>query len=190
MSEKKWTVVGVSGVTCGGKTTFAAALRAEFPDATVVSQDDYFLPPDDPRHTHLPELNHINWEIATALDMDRMVSDIREILTRPMSEVKLPLLIIEGFLIFTDRYISSVCQHQLFFQLTREECWARRSVRTYDPPDVPGYFEQVVWPEYERHLQLALTISDNLQLIPGTRDNHSVVQEYVELLTKELSGKS
>lgn len=79
-----------------------------------------------------------------------------------------------------------MCHHKLFFTLTREECWARRSIRTYDPPDVPGYFEQVVWPEYERHLQLALTFNDDLKIIPGTRDIHSVVEDFVEVLSEEL----
>lgn len=77
-NDKQWTIVGVSGVTCGGKTTFAGALRTAFPDAVVISQDDYFLPPDDPRHTHIPSLGHINWEISSALDMVKMTSDMQE----------------------------------------------------------------------------------------------------------------
>lgn len=29
----------------------------------------------------------------------------------------------------------------------------RRVTRTYEPPDVPGYFEQYVWPAYEGHVE-------------------------------------
>ncbi|XP_054286548.1 nicotinamide riboside kinase 1-like isoform X1 [Macrosteles quadrilineatus] len=195
MSEKKWTVVGVSGVTCGGKTTFAAALRAEFPDATVVSQDDYFLPPDDPRHTHLPELNHINWEIATALDMDRMVSDIREILTRNPGGA---LLILEGYLIFTDPFLSSLCDLKYFFTISPEECRNRRAERAKEPPDPswaslwhdkPGYFENILWPEYERNLQVALNINSDLKFIDGTRTTQSVVNKVAEDVQQVIMKK-
>lgn len=98
----------------------------------------------------------------------------------------MPLLIIEGFLIFTDPLISSQCQQKLFFFLTKEECWARRSVRTYEPADVPGYFEQVVWPEYERHVKLALTINPDLKLIHGTTDIDSLATKVQILLNNQL----
>lgn len=81
-NKKDWVVVGISGVTCGGKTTFAAALHNIFPDASIINQDVYFLQPDDARHTRIPSLNHLNWEILSALDMDKMRSDIKEVLSR------------------------------------------------------------------------------------------------------------
>lgn len=81
-SNKDWVVVGISGVTCGGKTTFAAALHGLFPDASIIHQDMYFLQPDDARHTQIPSLSHLNWEILSALDMDKMRNDIKEVLSR------------------------------------------------------------------------------------------------------------
>uniref|UniRef100_A0A0K0D993 Molybdopterin synthase n=1 Tax=Angiostrongylus cantonensis TaxID=6313 RepID=A0A0K0D993_ANGCA len=48
----------------------------------------------------------------------------------------------------------------LFFHTLNEStCRRRRSKRTYDPPDVPGYFEEVVWPAYQQHLQKALALA-------------------------------
>lgn len=100
--NKNWVVVGISGVTCGGKTTFATALRDLFPDASIVHQDKYFLQPDDARHTRIPNLNHLNWEIPSALDMDKMRSDIKGILSR---------LVWSSFYVFT--FIITATVHDI-----------------------------------------------------------------------------
>ena len=71
-------VVGLGGATCSGKTTLARALAAAFPNARYLSQDDHYLPTDDPRHTWVKELRHVNWELVTAFDMDALDRAIRE----------------------------------------------------------------------------------------------------------------
>ncbi|XP_067644324.1 uncharacterized protein [Eurosta solidaginis] len=86
-----WLVIGVSGVTCGGKTTLAQRLRDYFQqlrgaelwntayivgDVQLISQDDYFLPVDDVRHKWNDKLNVINFELLSSLDMKQMLSDI------------------------------------------------------------------------------------------------------------------
>lgn len=76
MALKQWIVIGISGVSCGGKTTLANALHKRYPGSVVFSQDDYFHPVDSDKHVLIPELNHFNWDILAAFDMDRMRSDI------------------------------------------------------------------------------------------------------------------
>lgn len=75
MSEK-WLIIGVSGITCGGKTTVSKELNKLIPQSVVISQDDYFLDVNDPRHTWIPELNHINFDILSSLDMKKMHQDL------------------------------------------------------------------------------------------------------------------
>uniref|UniRef100_A0A8W7PH45 Uncharacterized protein n=2 Tax=gambiae species complex TaxID=44542 RepID=A0A8W7PH45_ANOCL len=90
-----WLVIGISGVTNGGKTTLAKSLEAYFTahlhktffkenlilnKVVALCQDDYFLPVDSPRHELVKKLNHINWEILGSLDMDRMCQDIMQVL--------------------------------------------------------------------------------------------------------------
>lgn len=177
-------VVGINGVTCGGKTTLANALtnflrlregsiipntKYKLGEIKLINQDDYFLQVDDERHTIIEPLNHINWEIISALDMKRMICDISAIIKddpliirRPLENpsswlcddsVTVNFLILEGFLLFNQPEILDLCQLKYHLHIPYEKCWARRSARTYDPPDVVGYFEMVVWPMYEKHLR-------------------------------------
>ncbi|KAJ8969151.1 hypothetical protein NQ314_001892 [Rhamnusium bicolor] len=74
--EGNLIIIGISGVTCGGKTTTATQLNNIFPNSKIFSQDDYFLDVEDPRHVWIPELNHINFDILTSLDMEKMHDDI------------------------------------------------------------------------------------------------------------------
>lgn len=76
----QWLVVGICGVTCGGKTTLATKLNQIFPNSKVVSQDDYYLDLDNPRQVHIPELNHYNFEVMTSMDMEQMYTDITHLL--------------------------------------------------------------------------------------------------------------
>lgn len=79
MAGSPWLIIGLSGVTCGGKTTLAAELNKLFPKSRVINQDEYFLPVTDPRHTKVEGLNAINFELLTSLDMEKMLEDIKSI---------------------------------------------------------------------------------------------------------------
>ncbi|XP_037928802.1 nicotinamide riboside kinase 1 [Teleopsis dalmanni] len=219
----QWLVIGVSGVTCGGKTTLAHSLRDYFQsqrniqlwntpyvicDVQLLSQDDYFLPVDDLRHKWIEKLNCINFEVITSLDMKQMLSDItwtmkgRYLATDPINNIdyikdvgisnnfehyapqthhyqthhynqilnhhpthimrvsthlsqardnKINILILEGFMIFNQPELLTLCNLKFHFHLPYEKCYERRRKRTYDPPDVTGYFEMCVWPYYEKN---------------------------------------
>ncbi|XP_037907016.1 nicotinamide riboside kinase 1 [Hermetia illucens] len=180
----QWLVIGISGVTCGGKTSLATGLHSFFTtnqnkhilntnlvvgDTFVLNQDNYFLPEDDMRHKLIPKLNHINWEVMTALDMEKMLSDIRDILKpgfilydknrilpttfQEQHQQQINILILEGFLIFNHPQLLQLCQVKFHLHLPYEKCFQRRQNREYNPPDVTGYFEMCVWPMYERHFR-------------------------------------
>ncbi|KAL1517422.1 hypothetical protein ABEB36_001189 [Hypothenemus hampei] len=144
-------IVGISGATCSGKTTIARELHETFKNSILFSQDNYYLPVDDPRHVFLHELNHINWDIVTSLDMDRMTKDVLACAEEHASSIgknnrngiKSPyIIIVEGFYY--------------------DECFKRRIKRVYEPPDVPGYFEKCVWPEHLKQLEEVKRDVDNI----------------------------
>lgn len=80
--DRNWFVVCASGVTCGGKTTITKSLHQRFNSSVLLRQDDYYLPDNDPRHVQLPALQWRNRELMSSLDMQRMRSDIEELLCR------------------------------------------------------------------------------------------------------------
>ncbi|KAI8039276.1 uncharacterized protein LOC128259466 [Drosophila gunungcola] len=255
----QWLVIGISGVTCGGKTTLAHSLHDYFKglsgaplwnspytigEVRLISQDDYFLPVDDKRHQRNEALNVINFELITSLDMAKMLNDIAHIIKgvapeppeqqmvtyanfehyamqfqqqyhynanyykqvngypppqqqqpRPhhqqhrhnhhsqqqqqhhhqqqqihqqqqqarnimrinaqiaaqLRDKKINFLLVEGFMIFNQPELLALCNLKYHFHLPYEKCFERRSKRTYDPPDVTGYFELCVWPHYEKN---------------------------------------
>lgn len=77
---EKWLIIGVSGVTCGGKTTLSTELNKIIEHSVMISQDDYFLDVNDARHTWIPELNHINFDIISSLDMEKMYADVLKLI--------------------------------------------------------------------------------------------------------------
>ncbi|CAF0960969.1 unnamed protein product [Adineta ricciae] len=173
-------VVGLGGVTNGGKTTMCKALEDLFSSnkyhlrVKSLHMDDYFHPTDDPRHIHLEEFNHHDWDCLEALDTDRFIADVQSFRSQ------CDLLLVEGFLIFN---VSSPKHSKLFdlgyyFDLPYEECRRRRSSRNYDPPDPEGYFEGHVWQAYVNAKTDALEQNKHLglELIDTTKESFDQVQ--------------
>lgn len=175
-----WFVLGLSGVTNSGKTTIAGKLVEKYPNAVHIKQDDYFLSEDDPRHVFVQGLGHQNWELLSSLDMDKMVDDIQRTLAVETTELR--LLILDGFLLFMDPRTSNVCQLKIYLDLDFETCRIRRCTRAYDPPDVPGYFERVVWPEAQSAKRQALSLDTDIVVLDGKLP----VQVILDILHKVL----
>lgn len=91
-----WLIIGISGVSCCGKTTLASLLIEHFSSdetkqtllfeqnvridkVAVIKQDDYFYPTDSPNHVWVKDLNHINREHLGALNMAKMCEDLQEL---------------------------------------------------------------------------------------------------------------
>ncbi|XP_056633998.1 nicotinamide riboside kinase 1 [Diorhabda sublineata] len=189
-------VIGISGVTCGGKTTTAQKLQNILPKTTIISQDLYFLEENDPRISWIPELNHANYDILSSLDMDKMFDDVSNFIQNDrfkrinnnfqslnsithdigyiqdvLKTAKLNILIIEGFSIFNYKTLVPLCDLKYYFTLTKEECYRRRLLRIYEPPDCPGYFDKIAWPEHLQQLEEVRTTVDRVNYYSGTIDS-------------------
>ncbi|XP_058792501.1 nicotinamide riboside kinase 1 [Phymastichus coffea] len=184
----KWLIIGIAGPTCSGKTTISNKLKKSITDSILINQDQYFLLQDDPRHTLIPELNHFNWDILSSLDMAKMYSDIVQIITPNTSssqqnkEKKINVLIIEGFLIYNYKPIAELIDKKYFIDITKEVCWSRRKNRIYDPPDVPGYFDKCIWPEYLKHkaeIVADKNIYNSIKFFDGTKNLNELCDEII-----------
>lgn len=174
-----WLIIGVTGVTCSGKSTLARSIfseinakKVQFPEhitigsVQLIKQDDYFYPKTSAEHTWIPEMNYINREILSALNMPKMCADVNDILGltyQPYEKDEkcvLNVLVIEGFLIFNCKDIRDMCQIKFDMRLTYDECFKRRQNREYNPPNPTGYFEKILWPFYLKHLDEYKDIKD------------------------------
>lgn len=195
-----WFVIGVSGVSCAGKTSMSHNLRdflatGQFKDAAwnmdprceelrrrfngcwfrighveLLHQDDYFLP------EHLQEdveaLGHKNWELISGMDMKRMCTDIENVLRKESPDGQaaqnvINILVLEGFTLFANPFVLELCNLKLHMHLPYEKCFERRRRRSYDPPDVIGYFEMCVWPEYEKYFRDKIKDRKDIRLLNG-----------------------
>ncbi|XP_045620241.1 nicotinamide riboside kinase 2-like [Procambarus clarkii] len=208
----RWLIVGISGATNSGKSTLAKKLLEVLPDTTrIICQDDYFYPEDSPQHIPCPGgLPHHNWDVISSLDMNKMIRDITEILKSTLkpniktaisktdaserglsclndSHVRnLPVLLLEGFLLFGDDKLAEMCDLRYFLTLNHKLCWERRSSRIYNPPDPPGYFEHCVWPMYESHLKYVKEHVPDLKFVCGKGDPFPVIHQEILAASRSL----
>lgn len=138
-------------------------LRRPLGQICIVRQDDYFHKRDSAEHTWIPGWNYINRELLSALDMPRMCADVRQLIaaadSTPASaasaadaDAKLNVLLIEGFLIYNHAEVRARCELRFEVRIPREECRRRRAAgRQYNPPNPPAYFDEILWPHYERN---------------------------------------
>ncbi|GFO24723.1 nicotinamide riboside kinase 1 [Plakobranchus ocellatus] len=151
MAFRNYVIVGLSGTTNSGKSTLASMLCKSLPRASSICQDHYFYEPDDPR-VRIDEDGKQNWEELQAMDMDQMMKDVNSWVQKNQTNKERTYLIIEGFLIFNHRPLTSFFDKKFFIKIDRDTCAERRSKRIYNPPDYPGYFESKVWPMYLKNL--------------------------------------
>ncbi|XP_044301843.1 nicotinamide riboside kinase 1 isoform X2 [Varanus komodoensis] len=183
----KKLIIGLGGVTNGGKSTLARKLKKLLPNCTIISQDDFFKTESE---VLVDDRGFLQYDVLDALHMDKMVARIHSWMANPEDPAltKPPsgtdddqkgaedtfVLIVEGFLLYNYKPLSNVWDRKYFLTIPYEECKRRRSNRIYNPPDPPGYFDGHVWPMYLKHKKEMEENETGIVYLDGTRSQEDL----------------
>ncbi|GAB0204456.1 nicotinamide riboside kinase 1 [Grus japonensis] len=193
-------VIGLGGVTNGGKTTLAEKLKKMLPNCDIISQDDFFKPESE---VETDEHGFKLYDVLDALYMDEMVKTIRNWMKSPASSgvvMREPqstcdklkntedvyILIVEGFLLYNYEPLNELWDRRYFLTLPYEECKRRRSTRVYQPADTPGYFDGHVWPMYLKYKNEVEENANNIVYLDGTKSQEELLSCVYSDIIQEL----
>lgn len=176
-------VIGISGVTNGGKTTLSrmlvSALNQKNVAVTHINMDDYYWEEDDPHHVQLEDFDYANWDDVCSVNWPRLLTDVKKWRNEMTGRTGANVLLVEGIMIFNNRDMLACFDHKYFITLSKNECWDRRRQRVYEPPEPEGYFDKIVWPYYLKFKAEISNLSD-IVFMDGMK---SIEQLFGQLLT-------
>lgn len=161
--SNKTKIIGISGCTNGGKTTLSKRLLASLPNCTYLSQDDFYHPRDNKHLEYLPELDSFNFDVISAINMEKFHERLRQLI-----ESDYDFIILDGFLLFEDSSLYNMLDVKYFLYLNKDECLRRRQNRNYKSIDTPNYFEKCVWVEFMKYKQKCELIFTDIAYIDGS----------------------
>uniref|UniRef100_A0A3B3UGS7 Nicotinamide riboside kinase 1 n=1 Tax=Poecilia latipinna TaxID=48699 RepID=A0A3B3UGS7_9TELE len=182
----KTIIVGVGGVTNGGKSTLSQFLHQKIHNSCIIAQDTYFK---------------VNHEALDALHMEEMMKEVcswkkdpheflrqRGLIAKDSStDDELYVLIVEGFLIFNHRPLNEMFDMRYFLEIPYDVCKMRRSMRVYAPPDPPNYFDGYVWPMYLQNREEMERITSEIVFLDGLKPKDEVLAAVYEDIHKEIA---
>ena len=138
-------IIGISGGSGSGKSTFEGRLKEAFPDQnSLISWDNYYLPHDE---LPLEQRAHLNYDAPEALEFDLMVRHLEERrngkpalcpvydFTRHTRSDKVteieprPIILIDGILIFHDTALRECMDLKIYVETDADERILRRAKR-------------------------------------------------------------
>lgn len=208
---KRSLLIGITGGSGSGKTTFLTQLKQRFnkEELCVISQDDYYRPKEE----QLPDnLGIINFDLPHSIDHEAFVADIQRLtegenvyrkeytfnnkLKQPniITLCPAPIIIVEGIFVFHFPSIRELLDIKVFLDAKENLKVIRRirrdqEERNYPLDDVLYRYEHHVLPTFERYIkpyrdEADIIINNNKQFDRGLEILSGFIKSYVE----ELKG--
>lgn len=168
-------IIGISGGSGSGKTSFIRRLRANFSEEElcILSQDDYYLPRDQ---QHRDKNDEFNFDLPKSFDKKKFRKDIERLMTGEAVEIleytfnnpkaapkvlifrPAPVLVIEGLFVFHFKKVAPLLDLKVFINAKENLKIIRRIMRDqvergYPLDDVLYKYQHHVLPSFERFIQ-------------------------------------
>lgn len=201
-------VIGITGGSGSGKTTFIKLLREPFQDndVCVISQDDYYKPRSVQKKD---EQGVVNFDLPNSIDKKSFLLDIEKLLAGQVVErveytfnneqanpktlvfKPAPVIIVEGLFVFHYRKINSLLDLRVFLHAKENLKVIRRirrdqMERNYPIDDVLYRYENHVMPSFEKYVQPHVEHSD--LIVNNNKDFNmglKVVQGFIKNFLQE-----
>ncbi len=202
-------IIGITGLSCSGKTTLAQSLQSHLGDACLsLSMDDYYkeLTPDQYAILHNDEAC-INFDTPDVIDFRLLKSNLNDIKNnnpaqlpkfdiatcRISQRINVPAnrykyLILEGVFIFSDPEIAALCNLKIWIETSEYVCALRRfikftcSIKGYSHDYVYNQCLKYVIPGQEKYVKPVKSLCDFF--INGERNEVN----YVDMIVKHILG--
>lgn len=201
-------VIGITGGSGSGKTTFIKLLREPFQDndVCVISQDDYYKPRSVQKKD---EQGVVNFDLPNSIDKKSFLLDIEKLLAGQVVErveytfnnaqanpktlvfKPAPVIIVEGLFVFHYRKINALLDLRVFLHAKENLKVIRRirrdqMERNYPIDDVLYRYENHVMPSFEKYVQphiehADLVVNNNKDFNMGLK----VVQGFIKNFLQE-----
>ncbi len=183
-------IVGITGGSASGKTSFLRKLMSAFHDDDIclISQDNYYR---SRQEVPIDENGVHNFDLPQAIDHARYAQHIIELrggrpvqqleytFNNPSVEPKMltfkpsPLIIVEGIFVFYFKEIANLLDLKIFIDAKEHIKLKRRIIRDqvergYDLTDVLYRWENHVFPTYEQFIKPSKIDSD--LIIPNNKN--------------------
>ncbi|XP_025223898.1 nicotinamide riboside kinase 2 isoform X1 [Theropithecus gelada] len=193
-------IVGIGGMTNGGKTTLTNSLLRALPNCCVIHQDDFFKAPlfQPQDQIAVGEDGFKQWDVLESLDMEAMLDTVQAWLSSPQKFARAHgvsvqpeasdthILLLEGFLLYSYKPLVDLYSRRYFLTIPYEECKWRRSTRNYTVPDPPGLFDGHVWPMYQKYRQEMEANGVEVVYLDGTKSREELFREVLEDIQNSL----
>ena len=168
-------IIGISGGSGSGKTSFIRRLRANFSEEElcILSQDDYYLPRDQ---QHRDKNDEFNFDLPKSFDKKKFRKDIERLMSGEAVEIleytfnnpkaapkvlifrPAPVLVIEGLFVFHFKKVAPLLDLKVFINAKENLKIIRRIMRDqvergYPLDDVLYKYQHHVLPSFERFIQ-------------------------------------
>lgn len=205
-------IIGITGGSGSGKTSFIKALRQTFSEKElcIISQDDYYYPREQ---QEVDENGVQNFDLPSSIDKKNFLHDIEKLMQGQVIEKSeylfnnkeatptikyfrpAPIVIVEGLFVFHYKKIRKLLDLKVFFYAQENLKVIRRIKRDqvergYPIEDVLYRYERHVMPSFKKYIEpykedADLIINNNAKFELGLEVMIGFIKNKLELLAPE-----